>query len=206
MSHTRSWRYWAAAAVVLTAATVAGVAFAGTRLKGPTGLGVSVERDRIMGTTGSISAAGNKLRANVEVEFACPSGPLRYVHAFNAYTKKQWFDTFARKPKRFTFKNVVLATTEDLQQACLDGKKTYQAQVKTDMQCKGTVGSKWYSKTVKLPIKLSCKNVISPKARTARVSIKDYKHTCPRGYVFKETKKTKPIISRARTPRRCVRP
>ncbi len=199
-------RFWLAASLVLAAATVVGVAHAATRLTGPTKLGVTVQRDRIIKTVGKVNAAGNKLKANVEVEFSCPSGALRYVHAFNKHTSKQWFDDYAKKPKRYTFKNVVLATTPELQQACIDGKRRFDAKLKTDMQCKSTTSKKWYPKTITVPIALECKNVISPAERPARITVRDWKHTCPEGFVFKSTKKTTPIVSTSRNAKRCVRP
>lgn len=206
VSRTKARRSVRVAALIAAGLTIASVALAGASVRKPTGVSVGIKGARIISASGNVSPAGNKIRGDLEIRFTCGSKDVKRVSANGAYLGHQSARYHGRTSRNHTFKNVTFATTADLQQACLDGKRTFDAEFETSLVCKSTFTLRsFHDKTVKVPIRLTCRDVISPKERVARVSVRDWKHTCPPGYVHASTNRTGTIVSASNTLR-CVRP
>lgn len=175
-----------------------------------------VESGRV--PAGRASAGGGFVAADLEVNFHCGwNREMERVQVFSPFDSvERIYDRASNPPERHKrgvlFERFRVAQIADLVAACIASggpEAEHEAELVLMADCQAVspipiVFEGWDISTVKLPIQISCREVIPADHAFARVSVERWQHECPSGFVVEGTEERVALLE-DRESRDCVR-
>ena len=156
-------------------------------LRAPTSIVVSVQAASATTSTSRAAVDGDFVKTQVLADFACPSG--YHIERLRMQTPHDWQEvdvssTSARTLANRTMAWSPIASVQDLEKACVEGKTYVDVSPKLQSVCASTSETNFDSaiqtpsQDVNIRILLSCGNVSAPRHVPARATAKTFLQDC----------------------------